>query len=149
MDNLTFNISGLYGACVLQAARTNKWIRQDGTPSPRAFLRGEQLFRLELVLFEHRKAFASEWEQLKGKKALHHKLLTEYKWTPQQIEKLSMPQILLALQGDLKNVHIPEGAGLADLVIPESDLPLPELTPCSEEEWDPLLSEKYLTVQIV
>ncbi|MBL5825389.1 ECs1072 family phage-associated protein [Serratia fonticola] len=144
-------LAQLYRNHVWSIAKTKGWHTEgDAMPTYRAWIRAEQMLRLDVLIIEHRNQFATAWEPLLGYKALTHLLFVRTGWSPQEIEKLSFSETLLVLQQDLVNVQIPQGV----LIVPDSvrwslecevsqqDPCRIEWPPCSEDEWDPTLAEK-------
>ncbi|HBC1013293.1 TPA: hypothetical protein IGZ65_005043 [Escherichia coli] len=94
---------------------------------------------------------SSNWQPLHGKDALNHLIFSRTGLMPDQTEKLSFADILLILHEDLVRLHIPQASmDLPDYVKSRSDYEihsqnsyLTELPPCSEDEWDLTLSEKF------
>ncbi|MFG0814712.1 hypothetical protein [Raoultella sp. FYR_9] len=134
----------------LNIARVKGWsVEGEGQPFYKAWLHAEQLLRLDILIIEHRKAFATDWQPLLERDALNHLLFARTGWVPTQIKQLSFADILFVLHEDLKAVKIPQEA----LELPESvksgmayeihhqEPYRTELPPCSEDEWDPTRSE--------
>lgn len=63
--------------------------------------RAIQVTCLELLLCEYRKRNATQYNELEGKKALYHKLLTKYQWPLEVIRALSLEDIFLSLHDEL------------------------------------------------
>lgn len=113
-----------------------------------AYMRAEQLLRLDIALEKHRSIYATQWEPLAGITALNHLLFVRTGWTPQQIEALSFGDILLLLLKDLGDVSIPKGTTQLPARLEKENEALKRaghqilLPPCSPEEWDHSLYEK-------
>lgn len=129
-------------------AKAHGWFsRGEALPTFKAWLRAEQLVRLDVLLAEHRVEYASLWEPLLGGRALTHLLYLRTGWSPDQISQLLLDDILLLLQLDLAVVNIPEEelrypdyvqAELKQLIQGPYQIEWPHH---SEEEWDPSLCE--------
>ena len=98
---------------------------------------------LDIILHEHRKKFGNQLNELKGKQALHHKLLIKYKWPLSVIRELTLSDVILALQDELQIEDLPSGAGdyLSQVVGSHYLINFPDYL---DSEWDPDLSAKYL-----
>lgn len=65
---------------------------------------------LEIVIHEHRKKYATIYEQLVGIKALKHKLFTKNKIAIDRLDALSLEEIVFALLEDLNPENLPVAA---------------------------------------
>ncbi|MFZ4219179.1 ECs1072 family phage-associated protein [Enterobacter ludwigii] len=147
----TNTLKSLLRSHALHVAEVKGWASEgEGQPFYRAWLHAELLLRLDMLIIEHRKAFATDWQPLPGEEALNHLLFVRTGWTPNQIKSLSFDDILLVLHEALKALHIPpEVLDLPEQVkggrayeLHRSEPYRIELPPCSKKEWDPTLSEK-------
>lgn len=105
--------------------------------------RAAQICTLDALLFEHRKKYGTRFNGLNGKEALHHKLLLKYQWPISTIRELTLSDILLALQDELRVDNIPEDIGRYLSQITISQFPV-NFADHPESEWDPELAEKLL-----
>lgn len=146
-------LTTLFREHAYQVAMKNGWHTEgECIPTYRAWLRAEQFLRLDILLAEHRAKYATLWEPMPSRKALHHYLFVHNELTPKQTNQLSLAEILLVLHADLAGVNIPEEVlespcnGTRDpLAVLHEKFPLQtELPLCSDDEWDPLLAEKVL-----
>ncbi|EAW9081584.1 hypothetical protein AABH71_005461 [Salmonella enterica] len=143
-------IKSLFKAHAFHIARVKGWSTEgEGQPFYKAWLHAEQLLRLDMLIIEYRKAFATDWQPLLGFDALNHLLFSRTGWPPTEIKQLSFAEILLVLHEDLKALQIPpESLELPDSVttgvaceIHRREPYRTELPPCSADEWDPTRSE--------
>lgn len=124
-----------------KVAISQKWYTEDGAPTLKAWVRAEQLVRLDFLLNLHRKEHGTLWEPLSGNKALTHLLFVKTGWSPEQISLLSFEEILLVLQQDLVTANIPEG----ELQYPQHisyDLMQKQRQPY-QIEWPPHLADEW------
>lgn len=106
--------------------------------------RAVQICTLDFLLELHRKKYGNNLNGLNGKQALHHKLLMKYQWSPSIIRELSLSDIFLALHDELQLESLPEDAGRYLLQIARSQYPI-NFPDYLEKEWDPDLSQRFLT----
>ncbi|MHA7847133.1 ECs1072 family phage-associated protein [Serratia sp. D1N4] len=64
--------------------------------------RSAQIFILEMVLHKHRQQYATIFEPLQDKKALHHLIFTKTKWKPSEISQLSLADCLFVIQDEMR-----------------------------------------------
>jgi restriction endonuclease S subunit len=98
---------------------------------------------LEALLLEHRKKYATRFNGLHGKAALHHKLLLKYQWPLSTIRELTFPDILLSLQDELRVETLPEDIRRYLSQVTISQYPV-NFADYPESEWDPELAERLL-----
>ncbi|HCU0428835.1 hypothetical protein I5Q42_06290 [Serratia marcescens] len=143
-------LQSLFQKHAYHIARVKGWCSEgEGIPYYKAWLHAEILLRLDLLIIEHRKKYATDWEPLLGDRALSHLIFVRTGWSPIQITALSFSETLLVLQQDLIAVNILPGvlslpASVRNGRAFEIHHQYPghtELPPCSVEEWDPTLSE--------
>ncbi|WP_368763437.1 ECs1072 family phage-associated protein [Klebsiella variicola] len=144
-------LQSLFESHARNVAKVNKWYSKgDALPTLKAWIRAEQLVRLDVLLMKHRKEYATDWEPLLGANAVTHLMFLRTGWTPELISHLSFDDILLVLQQDLAGVKIPEGeiqvpqyvaAELQQLKLLPYQIEWP---PHSKGEWDPSLCETAL-----
>ncbi len=126
-----------------------------GIPSLMAWLRAEQLFRLDMLLVKHRRSIADLWQQLPGETAFDHFIFTKTLWLPSQIELLSFSEKLWIVQKDLADLRTPEVVvrSIPDVIQEETRqllrgqsesymLSQIQLPSCLREEWDHSLAMK-------
>lgn len=141
-------LQSLFESHARNVAKVNQWHSQgDALPTLKAWIRAEQLVRLDVLLMEHRQEYATDWEPLLGRNAITHLMFLRTGWPLDQISHLSFDEILLVLHLDLIKVRIPpEEIQVPQYIAYELQqrklLPYQiEWPPHSEEEWDPLLCE--------
>ncbi len=102
----------------------------------RVYHRAAQLAILEIVLDAYREKNKTLFNDLGGKQALEHLLLTKYNWALDQIRQLSLSDVLLLLHNelDLKNID-PADAAYFERVLERYD-PI-VFADVMDEEWDP------------
>lgn len=105
--------------------------------------RAAQICTLDALLFEHRKKYGTQFNGLNGKAALHHKLLLKYQWPLSTIRELTFPDILLALQDELRVENLPEDMSRYLSQVTLSQFPV-NFADHPESEWDPNLAERLL-----
>lgn len=105
--------------------------------------RAAQICTLDALLFEHRKKYATQFNGLNGKAALHHKLLLKYQWPLSTIRELTFTDILLALQDELRVENLPEDISRYLSQVALSQYPV-TFADHPESEWDPDLAERLL-----
>lgn len=146
-----YKLQSLFKTHAYHIASVKRWGSEgENIPYYKAWLHAELLLRLDMLLIEHRKQFATSWEPLLGRTGLNHLLFVRAGLTPPQVTQLSFDEILLVLHQDLKDVNIPaEAVKLPDSVLEGRAFEIhrkspgqTELPPCSEDEWDPTFSEK-------
>lgn len=144
-------LQSLFESHARNIARAHGWhSRGETLPTFKAWLRAEQLVRLDVLLMEHRQEYATDWEPLLGHNAITHLMFLRTGWTPEQISHVSFDEILLVLHLDLVKVRIPpEEIQVPQYVAAELQqlklLPYQiEWPPHSKEEWDPSLCETAL-----
>lgn len=115
----------------------------DSAENSSVYNRAALICALDILLHAHRKEFGNRFNELKGKQALHHMLLLKYKWPLSVIRELTLSDVALALQDELKMEALPGGAGdyLLQVVGSHYSINFPDYL---DDEWDPDLSEKYL-----
>ena len=101
---------------------------------------------LDSLLHEHRKKYATPFNNLAGKKALVHLVLIKHHWLPEQIESMTLPYLLLSVQDELNYTNSSEGMrNYMDIKDWESmTLSFEDIL---EEEWNPAFSGQYLKSQ--
>lgn len=104
--------------------------------------RSALIFALESVLHLHRQQFATIWNPLEGRKALEHLLLQTYKWPLTEIRSLSLADVILVLQEQLKPDNLPHEVK-AVLTAYRALTANQFYADIREDEWDPDL---YLTL---
>lgn len=105
--------------------------------------RAVQICMLDILLFEHRKKYATKFNGLNGKEALHHKLLLKYQWPLSTIRELSFPDVLLVLQDELRFENLPQDINSYLSKVSIIEYPA-NFADHPESEWDPDLAEKLL-----
>ncbi|EQA4952885.1 ECs1072 family phage-associated protein [Salmonella enterica subsp. diarizonae serovar 47:i:z53] len=153
--DMKLKLQDLYDAHARHVAEVNDWYDEKGKmPLYRAFVRAEQLLRLDVLIAQYQDKFATTWEPVIGRVAINHLLFSKTSREPDQVEKvrkIAFPDIFFLLHEDLVNVEIPSGTlELLDSVKQSQEYlrhyteryPI-ELPPCSENEWDHLLSMKH------
>ncbi|WP_316304305.1 hypothetical protein [Atlantibacter hermannii] len=60
------------------------------------------IFTLEVVLHQHRMQYATIFNPLVGKEALHHLIFLKTHWIPADIRKLSLEDALFVIQDEMK-----------------------------------------------
>lgn len=115
----------------------------DPAENSSVYNRAAQICALDIILHEHRKKFGNQLNELKGKNALHHKLLLKYKWPLSEIRDLTLNDALLALQEDLQLEALPDSDNEYLKQVLSSHYPI-NFPDYLDSEWDPDLSEKYL-----
>ncbi|MBG2634454.1 hypothetical protein I4552_26100 [Klebsiella michiganensis] len=135
-------LQSLFESHARNIARAHGWhSRGETLPTFKAWLRAEQLVRLDMLLAEHREEYSSLWEPLLGKRVLTHFLHLRTGWSPEQISQLSLDDALLLLQQDLVVVNIP-GEELLYPAYVQAELQ--QLIQCSYQiEWPPHLDEEW------
>lgn len=122
-------------------------IKTTGFIDPHQFACAEnralEICALDAVIAQHRLDFATKFNPLKGKAALHHKLLLKFKWPLREIKALPLSEILLALHDELNIKDLPGEASKALAAISNLDN-LSVFTDYIDEEWNPNLAEKFL-----
>ncbi|CAI1803790.1 Uncharacterised protein [Serratia quinivorans] len=98
--------------------------------------RSAQLLILEITLHEHRKKFATIFEPLSGKTALHHLIFTKTNWKLAEIRSLSLTDSLLVIQAEMRVEKLPAEVQkfIDSLELPEVAFNFEELL---EQDWDP------------
>ncbi|QHA85572.1 ECs1072 family phage-associated protein [Serratia rhizosphaerae] len=105
--------------------------------------RAIQLCALDAVISQHRVEAGNRFNDLRGKSALHHKLLAKYKWPLAEIHSLTLSDVLLALHDELSLESLPPEASRILTSISREHPPVvfPDIT---DEEWNPEFAEKLL-----
>ncbi|EMW2203321.1 MULTISPECIES: ECs1072 family phage-associated protein [Enterobacteriaceae] len=131
-------------------ARYRKWSsEEDFIPALQSWLRAEQFLRLDILIMRYRNKHPSVWAPMKGFDALNQLVFSRTGWMPARISQLSFAEKLFVLHRDLADVNIPQEVLELPALVTESlkhamheqELYQTEWPPCSEEEWDPSLSE--------
>lgn len=131
-------------------ARYRKWSSEgEFIPTLKSWLRAEQFLRLDMLIMRYRNKHPSAWAPMKGFDALNQLVFSRTGWTLDRITQLSFADKLFVLHQDLADVNIPPAAlelpesvtKLLEHALHERELYQTEWPPCSEEEWDPTLSE--------
>ncbi len=106
--------------------------------------RAAQICALDIILAEHRKKHGSRFNGLNGKQALHHIILLKYHWPLSAIRELSLADALLSLHDELQLESLPDEPRkyLTQIINTQYPVNFPDYL---EAEWDPNLSEKFLT----
>jgi len=68
------------------------------------------IFTLEMILHQHRIEYATIFNPLEGKAALHHLIFMKTKWKPAEIRELSLEDALFSIQDMLKIESLQEEA---------------------------------------
>ena len=98
---------------------------------------------LDARLFEHRKKYATPFNNLSGKLGLEHLILIKHHWTPEQIRKLTFTDLLLAIQDELTYQNSTDDTK-AFLDHRYCDSMINHFEDFIDEEWDPELAARYL-----
>ncbi|AHE72767.1 hypothetical protein M942_08475 [Enterobacter ludwigii] len=131
-------------------AMHRKWSSEgELIPTLKAWLRAEQLLRLDMLIMQYRDSHPSAWAPMRGTNALNQLVFSRTGWTLAQINQLSFDEKLLVLHQDLAEVNIQqEVLDLPETLMAsleyakfEQEIYRIEWPPCSEKEWDPNLSE--------
>jgi len=104
--------------------------------------RAALILALEYVLDAHRQKFATYWNPLHGRAALHHLLLQKYKWPLEQIRSLDLQDSIFLLQEELALDALPEEAKESIQFFAGGARPNSHFSEIREEEWDSSLSGK-------
>ncbi|WP_449567062.1 ECs1072 family phage-associated protein [Lelliottia nimipressuralis] len=107
----------------------------------RVYYRAAQLTLLDVFLETYRQKHKSIFNDLRGKQALHHLLLTRYNWPLEKIRNLSLEDVFLILHDDLKTEKFdPAIAKYFDGTLCNYDqLNLPDIM---DTEWKPEFAEE-------
>lgn len=104
--------------------------------------RSALLFSLEVVISVHRAKYGTYFSPLRGKDALTHLLLQKYNWPLSEIRSLSLNDIVLLLQEDMRPDNLPQAA--IDILRSYGTLTAKDVFPeLKDDEWDP---ELYLSI---
>ncbi|HAO0321295.1 TPA: hypothetical protein IGZ64_001071 [Escherichia coli] len=151
---MKLNLQNLYNDHARNVARVNNWYCNTGSPLYSAFIRAEQLLRLDMLIIQYQKKFPTPWEPVNGRVAINHLLFSKTSREPDLVEKvrrIAFPDIFFLLHEDLATVDI----GDTPLEVPEfvnnsreyrdytEEKRHIELPPCSEAEWDWTLAGKH------
>lgn len=71
------------------------------------------IFILEMILHQHRVKYATIFNPLEGKDALHHLIFTKTKWLPEVIKSLTFEDALFVIQDELRIDKISKDAQAA------------------------------------
>jgi len=104
--------------------------------------RAALILALEYVLDAHRQKFATYWNPLHGRAALHHLLLQKYKWPLKEIRSLDLQDSIFLLQEELTLNALPEEAKESINFFAGGARPNSHFPEIREEEWDSMLSSK-------
>ncbi|WP_420378136.1 ECs1072 family phage-associated protein [Yokenella regensburgei] len=122
------------------------WVTQgEGIPDWRAWLRAEQLLRLDLLIMAYNSSQSGDLTPLAGHNAISHILRLQTGLEAAHAASLSFADILHILQPALAAVNIPPEVQVYPEHVARSLTNAYEehrvsLPPCSEDEWDPSLS---------
>lgn len=64
------------------------------------------IYVLEMLLHQHRQKYATIFNPLEGKAALHHLIFMKTKWMPSQIRDLTLQDALFVIQDELRVENI-------------------------------------------
>jgi len=99
------NLYDLYHSHFLHVAKQRD-IKTSGmvdvAETNKAEARALYFLMLDSVLGDHRKKYGTQFNQLPDKQALVHFLVMKYQWTPKQINEMSLAELLLVVQDDLR-----------------------------------------------
>jgi len=65
---------------------------------------------LEIILHQHRQKYATIFNPLEGKAALHHLIFMKTKWRPSEIRDLKLEDALFVIQDELRLENISDEA---------------------------------------
>ncbi|HAU3136269.1 TPA: hypothetical protein JDD40_002311 [Salmonella enterica subsp. diarizonae] len=150
---MKLNLQNLYDDHARNVAKVNDWYDDKGAILYSAFIRAEQLLRLDILIAQYQEKFPTPWTPMTGRAAINHLLFSKTSREPDLVEKvrqIAFPDIFFLLHEDLATVDI----GGKALEVPgfvsdsreyrdhmEEKLHI-ELPPCSEAEWDWTLAGK-------
>lgn len=68
------------------------------------------VYVLEILLHQHRQKYATIFNPLEGKAALHHLIFMKTKWLPSEIRNLTLEDALFVIQDELRVENISDEA---------------------------------------
>lgn len=98
---------------------------------------------LDALLFEHRKKYATPFNDLSGRRGLEHLVQMKHHWTPQVIRESSFSDLVFSIQEELTFDHASDKTKQF-LTYRHWDSLIHHYDDFPEDEWDPNLGARYL-----
>ena len=99
---------------------------------------------LDAVLYEHRKKYATPFNNLSGRSGLEHLVLLKHHWSPKEIRELAFEDLLLAVQDELNYKNASEDAKNF-LEHRDWSSMIHHFADINEDEWNPSFGPRFLT----